>query len=688
MNVSLKKVLALWRQFSSTLGDKVDDDWSVRAALLRIGAAEADCDYAQDLFKAVTTILDYKKDGFRELVGAKLPDGKFTARDRNCPCGVNPAKNEFGARTVYERLLENSKDFGHDDIRKECRDIVWNKLSTIQWRVDRFRVSSNAGGNSKWETLTTNVIQNNPDSWFYSYNFPWHIMSWMQDVSNGRKPDYKFAYEWDHEEALDYRYVYKYVWMLSNPRVLPILSLRSFVNLIPFFSKVFDGDFEGEFGISTEGRGSWSQDFADFTSPGKWPALSAAIIKNILGKENDDGSVDLGLRKRLAIFLFVVSLMDGGKQDLDTLVEKGNKAVVLYGPPGTGKTFTALEYVFAKLGMDREKENDYVVEEKDEKGRSIRVYFDSEKGGRENSRIKGEVTVVQFHPNYSYQDFVGGIFPCVDQQKGGELSYETRKGVFKLICEQAEKAKQVADAENANKKNGEPKVEPKRFYLIIDEINRADLSSVFGELMYGLEYRDRVMQIPIFGNFKIPDNVYIIGTMNNTDKSLVGFDIALRRRFAFLRVGPDMSVLARTAFVSEKILDEGEGDVDVAEQFAQRARKLNDALKDANGDFRLPAEKQIGHAYFLKVKEFCEAVEEDEVTTSDETPNDDAANDSKKKLAKNRFYVLTPYALEQLWLYHIEPLLEEYIGLEYETKGEAIKALRDEFCREFEAGES
>ena len=123
MNVSLKKVLALWRQFSSTLGDKVDDDWSVRAALLRIGAAEADCDYAQDLFKTVTTILDYKKDGFRELVGAKLPDGKFTARDRNCPCGVNPAKNEFGARTVYERLLENSKDFGHDDIRKECRDI-------------------------------------------------------------------------------------------------------------------------------------------------------------------------------------------------------------------------------------------------------------------------------------------------------------------------------------------------------------------------------------------------------------------------------------------------------------------------------------------------------------------------------------------------------------------------------------
>lgn len=79
------------------------------------------------------------------------------------------------------------------------------------------------------------------------------------------------------------------------------------------------------------------------------------------------------------------------------------------------------------------------------------------------------------------------------------------------------------------------KIRIKKFIFIIDEINRAELSAVFGELLYALEYRGKSINLPHFKSpFTIPSNVYIIGTMNNVDKSLVTFDLALRRRFGFL----------------------------------------------------------------------------------------------------------------------------------------------------------
>ena len=115
--------------------------------------------------------------------------------------------------------------------------------------------------------------------------------------------------------------------------------------------------------------------------------------------------------------------------------------------------------------------------------------------------------VVQFHPSYSYEDFVEGYRPTVD----GGLT--VRDGIFKLICEKA-------------RKSGEPTV------LIIDEINRGDLSKIFGELLYLLEYRGK--QIKLTHNpkssFEIPENLYLIGTMNTADRSLALIDYALRRQ--------------------------------------------------------------------------------------------------------------------------------------------------------------
>lgn len=163
--------------------------------------------------------------------------------------------------------------------------------------------------------------------------------------------------------------------------------------------------------------------------------------------------------------------------------------IVFYGPPGTGKTFIA-----QKLAKH---------------------LIDGTNGVRET---------VQFHSSYAYEDFMQGIRP---QTNDGCIEYKMVPGRFLRFC---------SDAQSRGKA---PCV------LIIDEINRAKLSRVFGELMYLLEYRDQ--QIPLAGGglFKVPDNVYIIGTMNTADRSIALVDHALRRRFAFIPLMPEYDVLRR-----------------------------------------------------------------------------------------------------------------------------------------------
>lgn len=166
---------------------------------------------------------------------------------------------------------------------------------------------------------------------------------------------------------------------------------------------------------------------------------------------------------------------------------RSKRQAVLYGPPGTGKTFLA-EKIAAHLT-----------------------------GGG-----KGITELLQFHPSYTYEDFMEGLRPKAIP--GGGLEYKIVDGRFKKFCAEAEK---LAD----------PCV------LIIDEINRANLSRVFGELMYLLEYRDKSIPLASGSWFSIPNNVHVIGTMNTADRSIALVDHALRRRFAFIHMMPDYSVL-------------------------------------------------------------------------------------------------------------------------------------------------
>lgn len=160
---------------------------------------------------------------------------------------------------------------------------------------------------------------------------------------------------------------------------------------------------------------------------------------------------------------------------------------VIYGPPGTGKTFLARHLAKHVIG-----------------------------GG------DGFMRVVQFHPAYAYEDFMQGLRPKPGQSGG--LEFELVAGKFLEFSRESRECKGPC-------------------VLIIDEINRANLSRVFGELMYLLEYRDEQVPLASGGTLRIPKNVRLIGTMNTADRSIAVVDHALRRRFAFIPLFPNYELL-------------------------------------------------------------------------------------------------------------------------------------------------
>jgi 5-methylcytosine-specific restriction protein B len=167
------------------------------------------------------------------------------------------------------------------------------------------------------------------------------------------------------------------------------------------------------------------------------------------------------------------------------------KQVVLEGPPGTGKTF-AVQRLLEACDV-----------------------------------VEGQSALVQFHPTYSYEDFVEGFRP-VATSDGAGAALSVQPGPLKRIADEASKAP------------GKP------FVLVIDEINRANIAKVFGELYFLLEYRDSEIELLYSAGerFNLPENLFIIGTMNTADRSIALLDAAMRRRFVFLSMDSEESALS------------------------------------------------------------------------------------------------------------------------------------------------
>lgn len=242
-------------------------------------------------------------------------------------------------------------------------------------------------------------------------------------------------------------------------------------------------------------------------------------------------------------------------QSVDLL--KLQKQIILQGPPGTGKTRLAKQIA------------NYLVNE------TTNTEIDDS--------FKDRVKLIQFHPSYSYEDFVRGI---VAKSNGTQIEYKVEDKLLASIAKTAYEEYKTA-GENA-----------KPFVLIIDEINRANLSSVLGELIYALEYRGEPVESMYCaeeGNTIIlPPNLYIIGTMNTADRSIGHIDYAIRRRFTFIDILPDPKLSEITdADVYNKVLS-----LFIKSPETYDTNKNIERSEHLSPEFN-PNSVMIGHSYFI-----------------------------------------------------------------------------------------
>lgn len=282
------------------------------------------------------------------------------------------------------------------------------------------------------------------------------------------------------------------------------------------------------------------------------------------------------------------STMDSSNNFRHQLIQSLLKSpnLILRGAPGTGKTYLAKEIALELTG------------------------------GNED-----QIGFVQFHPSYDYTDFVEGLRPVSNGD--GAIEFKLQDGIFKKFCQKARDAKKTGGQDN--------------FVFIIDEINRGEISKIFGELFFSIDpdYRGEKGSVSTqYANlhesddkFYIPENVYIIGTMNDIDRSVDTFDFAMRRRFRFVEV---------TAESRLHILDEKLGER--AEEAKTRLRNLNAAIENVQ---ELNSHYHIGPSYFRNLKEL-------------------------------------DYDYELLWSDYLTPLLEDYVRGSYD-EAETLETLKKAF---------
>ena len=341
-------------------------------------------------------------------------------------------------------------------------------------------------------------------------------------------------------------------------------------------------------------------------------------IRQVLGDLAENPNFDFYEKKYLKIWNY--SLSEEGFDEVQGLQYK--KAIILYGPPGTSKTYTAksLSKALITNAFLKDKSN-------------VAKYL------RENLDItEGKIHHLQLHPNYTYEDFVIGY-----QLQNNQT--EVTPGTLFSICDAAEGDK------------GSTPSEDKPHVLILDEINRIDLSRLFGEVFSAIENREQPISLGV-GNYTltIPRNLYIIGTMNEIDFSLEQIDFALQRRFLWYFYGFNDAILKSIIKHKDSELKTRlKLDTEV-EKFIANAVKLNAKISSIP---ELGRQYQIGHTFFGEIVDIYKSYKE---------------IGGYKSLKKQIYRPKGPASI--LWAISLEPMLKSFLGnMEPDESARILKEL-------------
>lgn len=376
---------------------------------------------------------------------------------------------------------------------------------------------------------------------------------------------------------LDINYARKIAYMYNVNKLIPIFKKEVLESISEFF------DIKDEI------------DFSSYKA-------TELILEKIKKEFELNKDIDIQQSQKLASFLW---------EKFGTSVSFESKNIIYYGAPGTGKTYTVQNAIKQKMLLENAKS-----------------FF------------------TQFHPSFGYEDFIEGLKPSI---KNGATELVLTDGIFKKFCKEA-----MNELKNARKE----KREPISYYFLADEINRAELSTVFGELLLCIEESKRV-DFDDKGNIKngsmligtqysylyknendavivdkgeykfgVPINLYFIGTMNDIDRSIDSFDLALRRRFIWERMDCKYEVILN----DEKFKDVEEKNLN---NYITICENLNNFIALTLG---LGKSYEIGHSYFMNI----------EIPTKGQNAN---------KITQNN--------VELLFNKKLKPLIEEYLRGEY-----------------------
>ncbi len=379
-------------------------------------------------------------------------------------------------------------------------------------------------------------------------------------------------------KPLDINYARKVAYLYNPDKLIPIYKKDVLVAIAEFFSLKDEIDFKSYKATET-------------------------ILKTIKEVFDIKEELNFDLTQKIGAFLW---------ENFGKSVSFDSKNIIYYGAPGTGKTYTVYNAIRQKVLQAGDNIDDVTL-------------------------------FTQFHPSFGYEDFIDGLKPHVNK---GAIELKLTNGIFKEFCK---KAIQTLKEE---RKEGKKDNELTSYYFVADEINRAELSTVFGELLVCLEedkrvdfegdeslkdgsmlietqnsYQDKKDTALYFENnkckFGIPTNLYFIGTMNDIDRSIDSFDLALRRRFIWERMDFDDSVIVN----DYKFNGIAEEDMN---SYINKCKKLNNYISI---DLGLGKSYEIGHAYFMDVK-----VHNNKISNT---------------------------ALQNLFSKKLKPLIEEYLRGEY-----------------------